>query len=64
MTDLADFPSLQKKPQFWFSTIQGMIGKLYVLSLYYIMYDTTFVTLGSEHRLTFSHAFFPLLTQK
>ncbi|KAF8498181.1 hypothetical protein F5888DRAFT_227849 [Russula emetica] len=29
----------QKKPQFWFSTIQGAIGKLYVLSLYYIIND-------------------------
>ncbi|KAI0277176.1 hypothetical protein BGY98DRAFT_1097634 [Russula aff. rugulosa BPL654] len=29
----------QKKPQFWFSTIQGTIGKLYVLSLYYIIND-------------------------
>jgi hypothetical protein len=29
----------EKKPQFWYSTIQGMIGKLYVLSLFYIIND-------------------------
>src|SRR5712675_605996 len=28
----------QKKPDFWYSTIQGLIGKLYVLSLFYMMY--------------------------
>ena len=47
--DSADLPISypQKKPQFWYSTIQGMIGKLYVLSLYYIMYDdTTLLYLG------------------
>lgn len=31
----------KKKPQFWYSTIQGMIGKLYVLSLFYIINDDT-----------------------
>jgi hypothetical protein len=51
MTDMTDIPISfpQKKPQFWFSTIQGTIGKLYVLSLYYIMYDTTFFTSGSQN---------------
>ncbi len=37
MNSVRDFRT-QKKPQFWYSTIQGMVGKLYVLSLYYIMY--------------------------
>jgi hypothetical protein len=28
----------QKKVQLWFPVIQGWVGKLYVLSLFYIMY--------------------------
>jgi hypothetical protein len=34
--DLA--PYMQKNPQFWYPVLQAMIGKLYVLSLYYMMY--------------------------
>ena len=28
---------MQKTPQFWYPLLQAMIGKLYVLSLYYMM---------------------------
>jgi len=28
-----------KKQDFWYSTIQGLIGKLYVLSLFYVITD-------------------------
>jgi hypothetical protein len=28
----------QKKEQFWYSTIQGIVAKLYILSLFSIMY--------------------------
>ena len=31
----------QKRLEFWYPTIQGLVGKLYVLSLFYIMYDVS-----------------------
>lgn len=63
---MADFPISysQKKPQFWYSTIQGMIGKLYVLSLYYIMYDTTSFFTSESHTDFLMYILFPLRTQK
>jgi hypothetical protein len=33
---------MQKENQFWFTVVQAMIGKLYVLSLFYIMYGVGF----------------------
>lgn len=36
----------QKRLEFWYPTIQGLTGKLYVLSLFYIMYDVS-LQLGS-----------------
>ena len=34
--DLTSYP--QKNQEFWYTVIQGLVGKLYLLSLFYIMY--------------------------
>lgn len=38
----------QKKLEFWYPTIQGLVGKLYVLSLFYIVYDFLFANLRND----------------
>jgi hypothetical protein len=40
---------MQKKQQFWYAVVQAMVGKLYVLSLFYIMYGVVF-TLAATRR--------------
>jgi hypothetical protein len=45
----------QKRPQFWYPAVQGLIGKLYVLSLFYIINNE-----GPARELT--TAFVPTLT--